>query len=231
MLRKIVAKLYMSIFDPVREARSAVKDIPRLGRDIPELADYPRLYEAAKMRLAESHAFYVSRVSTGTGSAASLELACFLDIWCRTRNPRFILDLGSGYSSFIFRSYQKDADHPVRVISVDNSPEWLAKTGEYLRNHGLSEEELMLSGALPATDFTGVDLVLFDIRPLDARTALLGPVCRAMPVGGGMVIDDVHKPHFRPFVRRELAKLPCTLYNLQAVTLDSYSRYAYLAVK
>lgn len=230
MFQKFFGRINSKIIQSITEKISAKRDFRLFIKDFPKLTNYEHLYETTILRLQETHVDYITNISPG-GSAVSLELACFLDLWCHVREPKFILDLGSGYSSYVFRSYQKKAHYPVRVVSVDNSPEWLEKTEEYLQTHALSTEELITSEALKGLDFAGVDLGFFDIRPLELRISLIRPVFDAMLIGGAIVIDDVHKPHFRPHVRHIIARLPCTLYNLRGITVDSYERYAYLVIK
>lgn len=93
-------------------------------------------------RLKNDYHYYINNVSLGN-SAASIETAALLDMIVRKNNVERILDLGSGFSSFVFRQYQKDVSLPVEVISVDADAKWLKKTETYLTQNELKTDGLL----------------------------------------------------------------------------------------
>jgi hypothetical protein len=77
--------------------------------------------------------------------SVSVELAVFLDVLCRLIEPDRILDLGSGFSSFVLRRHLASRDVGVHSViwSIDDSPEWLEQT------RGLSPTPRSLDGKPP----------------------------------------------------------------------------------
>src|SRR6266700_671195 len=106
-----------------RARRIAASDAAALRARFPFLADYQRLASAARAALLPAYADYTANVSPAPITIA-LELAIFLRVVCEQLQPRAILDLGSGFSSYAFRA------SPVAsaVYSVDDSRAWLEET-------------------------------------------------------------------------------------------------------
>src|SRR5690348_5146340 len=69
----------------------------------PELA--PATLDPCRAELEAEHRAYVREVSSPEYTI-SLGLAAFLLALCRSRRPGRILDLGSGFSSYLFRLHQ-----------------------------------------------------------------------------------------------------------------------------
>ena len=91
-----------------RTRRIAKRDAERVRRRFPFLDGYQARASAARVRLAPEHRTYTRDVSPDP-IAISLELSVFLSVVCDALGPRAILDLGSGFSSYVFRSYAKEA--------------------------------------------------------------------------------------------------------------------------
>ena len=58
---------------------------------------------------------------------------------CFQQRPRIILDLGSGFSSAVFRLYMAQQNVQTTVYSVDDDPLWLNKTRDSLKANNLSQ--------------------------------------------------------------------------------------------
>lgn len=162
--------------------------------------------------------------------AISLEGARVLFAFAQTlagvKERGTILDLGSGFSSVIFRSVA--AQHPgLSVVSVDDSAEWLAKTADYLDERQLSSDGLMVWPDLATPDSFAADLILYDYGSIDQRCSNLPHIMRFVHEGTVAIMDDIHKERLREalklFIREE--KLGYT--DLSAETTDSYGRYAW----
>ena len=74
----------------------------------------PASLNAAHKLLLPHHQRYVTTVSLPY-QAVSLELAALLLSLCRSTRPAVIADLGSGFSSFVFRTYAAEAKGGVTV--------------------------------------------------------------------------------------------------------------------
>ncbi len=203
----------------------------QLRERLPELALYSVGADLERLALEPLYAEYIDRVSTEE-MAISLELAQFLAWFCSCRSPRRILDLGSGFSSVVFREWVSRTDSEAVVWSVDDDEEWLALTRGFLTDHGLSSERVMSWEAFRATGERGFDLVFHDLGHTDSlRRDALPEILARTASGGWLVLDDVHHPGYERFVRRLLATLGLDAWSLRAYTRDRFGRYAQLVAR
>ena len=210
------------------ERRTAERDRARLQARFPALADYERDVAAHRRALQPAYDAYTRDVSPALVTI-SLELAAFLALACQVFRPRAILDLGSGFSSYVFRAYQKAAAAGVVVWSVDGSSDWLARTGSFLREHDLADGDLLTLDAFQQRDRPQFDLVLQDIADLATRQGLLGATLDACRPGALLVIDDMHVPGYRFALLRELKRRNLERYSLRSFTRKRL-RYSYLVI-
>ena len=96
----------------------------------PELTQLVSEQARAQTQLRPLYEEYVTSVSTAD-MAVSLPIASLCLALCRIEHPKRILDLGSGFSSFIFRMHATELGG-CEVYSADDSAEWLHKTRDYL---------------------------------------------------------------------------------------------------
>lgn len=180
----------------------------------------------------EHYKNYISNVSR-PDMAISLELAYYLWVFLKNTGPRSVLELGSGFSSWVL-----DVGHyAYDILTMDTSAYWLKKTKDFLEypktshlfrlyNSGdvYSNKDIYMCGPY--------DLVLNDIsRPHRVSTGLLETIYQCLIPKGTMLIDDMHKDEFRvPLEEWVEAKGDLEIDSLRDVTLDCYGRYAY-AVK
>ena len=113
------------------------RDERRLQRRFPPLAGTEILAEATE-RLRPVFDEYVTSVSVPM-AALSLETSALATVLCEITRPHRILDLGSGFSSYVFRRYAATASPQAEVWSIDDSPHWLEKTRGFLASKGFSE--------------------------------------------------------------------------------------------
>src|SRR3954454_24674549 len=98
------------------------------SRLVPRDAEWASLH--ADLRAI--HQEYIQSVSTA-GMAVSLETAVYLLHLCRATSDTSVLDLGSGFSSYVLRRYAAEAGHAVQVPSVDDDAHWPERPAEFLR--------------------------------------------------------------------------------------------------
>ena len=103
--------------------------------------DFEKLASSKYHRLLPYYEKYISEVSVDY-IAISMELSCFLLTFCDIMNPKNIDDLGTGFSSFVFRHYAAHSGSGVTVWSVDDGPEWLEKTRSFLIRQDLSVQSM-----------------------------------------------------------------------------------------
>ena len=215
------------------EARRAREDVAAVVQRLPELADFEALSEASAERLGASHGAYVGTVSKAN-HAASMELCVLLDVLLRQRAPRRVVDLGSGYTSFVVRTWAAEEAAAGReapeVWSVDDHAGWLEKTRAWLGEQGLSDEHLLTWEEFRASNPGDFDLVLHDMGSMETRARTLDAVLDLAAPGGLVILDDVHKPDFRRFAIERLEARGQGFFSLKAWTRDDLTRYAYLVM-
>ena len=91
----------------------------------------------ARALLREQHERYTNTISS-KGMALSLETAALIWELCGDRSPGSIIDLGSGFSSFVVRQWAKDASYKPVVWSVDDDKNWLQRSKEYCGAQGVA---------------------------------------------------------------------------------------------
>lgn len=177
------------------------------------------------------HKSYTNEVSRAD-MAASLELSAFLLAWCRVKKPERLLDLGSGFTSYVFRLYARE-EPGVYVTSVDDDEIWLEKTRDFLIKHRLSTQAMTpLSGLLTnRSPHQPFDLVVQDMNFVEVRIGYTSTALDLAKGGGTVIFDDTHKPDYRRRLLSCLMLSKNAIYSLKELTLDSYGRYAFGLVK
>lgn len=182
--------------------------------------------------LASRHAHYVTTVSD-SAHAISLELARFILEVASEDHAKRLLDLGSGFSSYVLRAYAADVPGAV-VWSVDDDPAWLEKTREFLVSEGLNTEHLYNWSefqTLALTDGTvgTFDLVVHDMSTVRSRHGTIRFVLGLVRPGGALILDDMDVDDYRRHVRGELDAAGVQYADVRNRTLDARNRYSWLA--
>jgi len=208
--------------------REAKRDRMRLEREVTELAAALDSVREASAELDATYRCFVDLPEADPVMAASPELARFLLAWCRCRRPRRIADLGSGFSSWLFRWWAAAEPEEVTVVSVDDDPAWLERSRAFVASRGLDA-----SGFVEWPAFLGggerFDLVLWDYGDIRIRAERLPEVLARVDGGGALVCDDVHKHRVWKAARSCAGAPGLESYSLRAYTLDRWGRYAWLA--
>jgi hypothetical protein len=142
-----------------------------------------------------------------------------------------MLDLGSGFSSYVFRAYAKSKNKvPAPVTySVDDSAEWLDETHRFLQHHDCDCHNLWTWDEFVKHDRPSFDLVLQDMGDLGTRRRMLPRVLDMCGPAGMLVIDDMHVPSYRRALACELETLQYSYFSLRTFTKQRL-RYSYLVV-
>ncbi len=209
-------------FSRVETALVSLRDARRFQRLFPQLI--PRL-DRIQAQLIPAYKNYITKVSHPE-MAISLELAAFLYALCETVKPKTVVDLGSGFSSYVFRIYAK-ANKDVTVYSVDDNKKWLRKTATFLKNNRLSVNNLYFwpEFNLRQRQF---DLVLHDLGDMNVRSVTIANAVSLVKPGGYLVLDDLHFAMYRPYVKQEVRQNGGYFIGLRQFTKDQYGRYAAL---
>lgn len=207
-----------------REARIEERDTRRLESTHPLLA--PSLLRRWQDALADAHAEYVATMSVAN-MAASLETCAYIAYLCDTVQPRRVVDVGSGFSSYVLRRYAAN-DPAVSVVSVDHDQDWLAKTREFLASHDLPANDLLSWDEFVAAP-DGYDLAFHDYAHGDLREATMPDVVTRVKPGGLIVFDDAQHSGHRRAMAEAVDKRDT--YSLRRWTLDDIGRYSLVAIR
>jgi len=190
----------------------------------PALDELAAATEANARTLAPAYIDYLFGVSRWV---VSLRLSALLFALCDVLAPRAILDLGSGFTTYVFRTYAAECADPPRIVSVDDSAEWLGKTSRFLAQHGFGDGEIMLLDDFLGREREQFDLVLHDLGDMNARARTLVEVLQNTGHGGVALLDDVNMPNYRRLVEQAAGRAGFTVHDLRDVTLDETGRFAW----
>jgi predicted O-methyltransferase YrrM len=204
-------------------------DLARLCARRPELVPSADERRSIRELLRPAYDEYVSEVSIA-GMAASLETACYLMYLCRSLAPERVLDLGSGFSSYVFRRYAADAGRQVAVTSVDDDAGWLEKTRAFLRAHGCEGDDLVTWEQFGRRRPVSHGVVFHDLAGGELREAAVSFAMSQVAPGGVLVLDDAQHDGHRARMRNEAAVVAMPLFSLRGLTLDSLGRWAVLGL-
>lgn len=198
-----------------------------LGHE-PWLRDVLRVLRPCARKLRGRYSQYTNFVSN-PGNALSLRSSALLYALCETLQPASILDLGSGFSSYVTRTYQAESTSQIVVVSVDDSPEWLLRTRDYLERVELSYQELCTLEEFESRDHVPFDLVVYDLGSMDTRTRWLGQaISYIKPVSGVGLIDDCHFPNFAGHVTATTHRAGGNCFDIASITRDQFGRFSFL---
>lgn len=220
ILKQIKHKLWL-IFLEIE----GLVDKQRLYRDIPNFKEFLR----SSNKLRDSYSYYTSEVSK-PDMAISYELASLLLSLSKTTKASSILDLGSGYSTYVFAQYKKNEQAVVKLWSIDDSSLWLSKTESYLKKNGLSATKLMNLKTVKKipTKNLSFDLILHDIGTIETRINLLQYVLSLGKPGTLIIFDDMHLLPLNRAVKKITKLKDLKLYSLRSLTVDKFGRFASL---
>lgn len=180
-------------------------------------------------RLRPVYNQYVNEVSS-PDMAASLELAAFLLTTCQLKGYRKLLDLGSGFSSFVFRLYAKETPGVI-VFSVDDNVSWLKKTRMFLLANFVEADRLITMEEFQKTNEVDFDCVLHDLNLAEGRIDHLDQIMQLISKEGLVILDDLHKPDYLMQVLSNLENTSHKIFSLEPITLDSYGRFSMGVIK
>lgn len=182
--------------------------------------------QAFPAELEQAYQRYVRDVSRAE-MAISVELSRLLYSLCIARRPKTILDMGSGFSSVVFRWFARH-QASAAVWSVDDNQQWLTKTQQVLTGLGLATDKTLRWPSLREGEPIHADIILYDFSGISERVDNMPLLSRFAHPGSIVVLDDVHKPPIRKAAMEWVNKRGLRFTNLKTVTSDPYGRYAWL---
>jgi predicted O-methyltransferase YrrM len=193
----------------------------------------------ATERLRPLHRRYASDIST-PAMAVSLETAALIWVCCDKTQPRRVLELGSGFSTYVLAQYAQTRASGTSVVSLDDDRYWVQRTREFLEEQGALSPALQLVQAVPwgpdciprFRQDGEWDLIFHDAGTSEiSRGSWLPALYDALNPGGWLIVDDMHKPKNWNAARDFARGNPSRLYSLRSLTRDSFGRFAALIVK
>lgn len=205
------------------------KDAQFLVREYPLLKDFSALHASKLAEVRSLYDTYVQNVST-VGHAISWQAVEFLMTIAYSIEPQKILDLGSGFSSYVLRKYAASTQQRIIVYSVDDNAQWLEKTFRFLAENGLSTDNLMLWPDFVASEQSDFDLIFHDLGRMEMREQTLPLVLSLRSETGIVILDDMHKKPYRLVATKEVERMNLSLYSARKFTLDQYGRFSKIVI-
>jgi predicted O-methyltransferase YrrM len=216
------------LFLRIKESIAPIIDRIRLERKFPLFSEYYQQSQRLREELLPFYNHYISCVS-GPNSAISLELARLMLTMCNLLQPKRVLDLGSGFSSFVFRHFMARTGGGFQVWSIDDREAWLDKTRDFLTIYDLPHDNTETWDSFSKRPNDPFDLILHDLGHMDVRQETLPQVIKLLSPNGAIILDDMQKVPYRLYARQLLKDMNLKSYNLKFYTRDKFRRYSYLA--
>lgn len=177
-----------------------------------------------KLDIEERHAYYLNNISSGM-MPISLKTAKYLYDLCRDRQPRYILDSGSGFSSYVFRLYKFNSPSKnIRVITIDNSKVWLAKTRKFIRESGITPEDCYdINTFNEYSDLFKFDIIFEDYN-INYRSQRFKYDLAAIKKSGIIIVDDAHLDKVSAIIGPQVRRNNISVTYLKKLK-DNYGRY------
>jgi predicted O-methyltransferase YrrM len=213
----------------LRKTGEGFFDKKRLLNEFPGFDNFHARHKAPFTEMILPHyRDYVSTISSEI-MAASFELSVFLLTFSKFTGPAKILDFGSGFTSFIFRFYAGNlAENKPEIWTVDDSPEWLNKTGSFLKNHSVDPDNLFSLEEVRDLEKNSFDLILYDFGAFDTRMSTLEFALNLLSEKGNIITDDMHAADYALFVKKTALQKKMDSYSLHYFTIDKMNRFSFL---
>lgn len=161
----------------------------------------------------------------------ALDVPASVWLWnaCQREKANRVLELGSGFSSWVLRHWQQRATSErgstPSVWTVDDEPKWLETTRlELLERNFDTSRMAHFDTALTDCAVTSFDLTFVDLDNTATRLKHAADFVRWTRSGGLLVLDDWHMPHYREPMTAKLADLGISVEPLPETT-DEWGRY------
>jgi predicted O-methyltransferase YrrM len=230
MLRSLVRERREALARVLRRHRDRA-ELTALKRALPALGGIEAAVQSARGQLETAWRTYVTTVSTPV-MAASLELSALVLAIARICQPQRILDLGSGFTSYVLRTHAVEGGSAA-VVTVDDDPTWLERSRAFLESHRLPTDEMSSWDEFSASAPPPFQLVVHDLGNMSVRAATLRRVLELTAPDGLLVLDDIHDPKggsYHATAAATCRRADRRLLPVRPLTLDEYGRFAGIAV-
>lgn len=195
-----------------------------LAQAHPNLCPTDEDLKHCRNRLERAYGDYTAHVSPAN-MAMSLE-SCAYIMWLALQlDVKRAIDFGSGFTSYVLRVVCDD------VVSVDDSPEWLAWTHTFLERHNMHHGRLVLWDDFEPADQTEFGLVVYDFSAGNIRDEHFMDAVAAIAPGGVGVMDDAMHVNHQKSMRDAALAFGYEMCGVEDWTRDEYSRYAAIIIR
>lgn len=193
------------------------------------LGNYWGALPAAYRELYRNYVEGANAISS-PGMAASPAILVTMILLASTRQPKAILDLGSGISSAFFRYWQKTTGAACTIISADHEEPWLEKSKAFCRTQGLPDSNMMGWNEFTKTNTQKFDFVFFDIDHIPERIEYYKYVVPNLITEGALLVfDDMHYNPLLEGAREVINQHTITILDpLMNATKDHVGRFSAL---
>ena len=189
------------------------------------LKNYTSLVNA-RARLEPIYSVYVNTISSYK-MALSLETAALVWVLCEERKPSKIVDMGSGFSSFVVRHWAKTSG--AEVWSVDDDASWLEKSREFCQLTNVSVDNFATWEQFKNRG-DKFDLVIYDLGRMPCRVTNIERALEFREKMGVVVVDDMHKFNYGKEVKRLIEEKGLVGTDMSEATVDVHEgRHCWLA--
>lgn len=166
--------------------------------------------------IVDKYYYYISNISTES-MAISLETSRLLYYYLKNNRVQRILDFGSGFSSYLFRSIHEN------VITVDDDLNWLEKTKMFLNDNKVYDSDLYHLGENAWKELK-YDFIFVDLNFIEERVKHIKLILTLTQENSVIIFDDVHKLNYLKELNKKLNTQKG--YILNKITFDKFGRYA-----
>ncbi len=173
--------------------------------------------------------FQYDKYSEINGAPISLEESQHISNVIYELQPKLILDLGSGWSSFLFREICKDS----KIISVDTNKSWLKKSIQFCIEQNVEIDNFMswdVLSEMHSSLIDKVDFVFHDMGDRKLREKTTKWVLDVVRPNGYVIFDDMHKNDLKNNVQNAINshKNKFEILDLESKTaLDKQGRWCW----
>lgn len=160
-------------------------------------------------------------------SVVSIHYCICLLCLCERYEPKSVIDLGSGFTSYALRRYREAYDKDLEIHTVDSDPYWLSNSCSYCQEKSLSDEYFYLWKEFKDEKIRA-DLVSIDIDSSGARKGYFREAFEMARKHA--LLDDMHKARINKPVHVSLKAMNrgYEYINLKHLTHDKWGRFAVL---
>lgn len=172
------------------------------------------------------YVYYITNVSNDK-MAVSLETINLLCKLCLFKKPKLVLDLGSGFSTYVIHKLKQLYNLEYNIISVDDSYKWLDKTKDYLDLMGIKDPKIFYIDDFLNQPIKKFDMIFYDLSDMKTRQRLFKIFYDKYKLKDGIVLlDDIHKLRYKSFINLFSITHSVEFISFEKETIDSYERYS-----